>query len=368
VTLIARPDRARRSGNSVFFGVRDTGIGIPADKLGRLFKHFSQVDGSISREYGGTGLGLAITKRLVELMGGVIGVHSREGDGSLFWFTLDLPRADAALKLDGRPGTARFTPARVLLVEDIPVNQDLARAVLERAGHSVELAANGAEALQMVQSSSFDVILMDAQMPVMDGISATRRIRALPGPVASIPIIAMTANVLPEQVASFKAAGANQHVGKPFDRRDLLQKIDHLVSRTGALPVSNQTLPTAADLCPVFDSEAFGQLADVMGGNRLTRLLTDFEQQLEASFVGNREMAADPANLAAQAHTVVSAAGMLGFARLSHACRNLEQACLSGSGDVKAVLATTRSICDETLTVLRRARADLDVTTSANAA
>ncbi|HEY8382233.1 MAG TPA: ATP-binding protein [Microvirga sp.] len=215
-------------GDRLRFVVTDTGIGIPRDKQHRLFERFSQVDSSIRREFGGTGLGLAICKRLVELMGGTIGVESEPGLGSRFWFEAALPEGEAAEAAPDpsapRP-VRRGAAARILLAEDLDINQELAQLILSRAGHRVDIAANGAEALQAVQRNAYDMVLMDVQMPVMDGIAATQRIRELDGPVRHIPIIALTANVLQGQVAAFREAGMNDHVGKPFRAGELLDVV-----------------------------------------------------------------------------------------------------------------------------------------------
>jgi signal transduction histidine kinase/ActR/RegA family two-component response regulator len=207
------------------FSVTDTGPGIPIEKQHRLFKQFSQTDSSVSREYGGTGLGLAISKSLIDLMGGHIGAFSTEGMGSTFWFEIDLPRAETPAKpepvqpLPQSRAAARV--ARILLVEDVPFNQELAEAILVRAGHQVRIAGDGLEALKAVADEDFDLILMDVQMPRMDGITATRRIREMEAPKSQVPIIAMTANVLAEQVREFAAVGMNGHVAKPIRQPEL---------------------------------------------------------------------------------------------------------------------------------------------------
>jgi PAS domain S-box-containing protein len=228
VGLRVEPCGTMRSCDGLRFSVTDTGIGIPKDKQGRLFERFSQVDGSIRREFGGSGLGLAICRRLVELMGGTVGVQSEAGVGSTFWFEVSLPPGESLQILQaGAPAAAGpgGTPARVLLAEDLDLNQELARLILSQAGHHVDIAGNGAEALQAVRRGRYDMVLMDVQMPVMDGMTATEMIRALPGLVRHIPIIALTANVLPDQVARFKAAGMNDHVGKPFRPHELLAAV-----------------------------------------------------------------------------------------------------------------------------------------------
>jgi signal transduction histidine kinase/ActR/RegA family two-component response regulator len=218
--------------------VADTGIGIPAERHAQLFQRFSQVDGSIQRRFGGTGLGLAISRRLIETMGGEIGVESRPGEGSTFWFSVVLAEATAAAAARERGAAPPLErPARVLLVEDSPINQDIARAILERRGHRVTVVADGAEAVSAVQAEPHDVVLMDVQMPGMDGVTATRHIRELETPVSRLPIVALTANVLPQQVAQFRAAGMDDHIGKPFRPDELLAMVERWsTARPGASP------------------------------------------------------------------------------------------------------------------------------------
>jgi CheY-like chemotaxis protein len=220
---------------TVRFSVSDTGIGIAQDKQDRLFQRFSQVDGSVSREFGGTGLGLAISKRLVELMGGTIGVRSAEGQGATFWFEIDLPAAAAEHVGEGLSprGEAITMPSRILLVEDNDINQEIARAVLQGAGHTVDVAADGSAAIEAVLARSYDLVLMDVQMPVMDGIAATQAIRALDHPASRLPIVAMTANVLPQQVEKFREAGFDDHVGKPFKKEQLYSAVAKWHGREG---------------------------------------------------------------------------------------------------------------------------------------
>jgi PAS domain S-box-containing protein len=208
--------------------VRDTGIGIDAEHIGALFNRFTQADASVSRQFGGTGLGLAISKQIVEAMGGRVGADSVVGQGSTFWFEVDLPRAAAWAAAPEPEGAAALDrPIRALIVEDNAVNRELITTLLSPFGLELETACDGAEAVEAVVRGAYDVILMDMQMPVMDGLTATRRIRALPDPAAArTPIIAMTANVLPEQVARCREAGMDDHLGKPINLPLLLAAID----------------------------------------------------------------------------------------------------------------------------------------------
>ncbi|MEI7609900.1 MAG: ATP-binding protein, partial [Rhodospirillaceae bacterium] len=214
-----------RNGDTVVLRaeVSDTGIGIAPEETERLFKPFSQVDLSTTRRFGGTGLGLAITKRLVELMGGEIGVESEAGRGSRFWFTLPvtLPeRRDEAAPPAAAP-TAEPGPAarslRILLAEDNRINRMLLRSMLTKFGYRVEAVENGRQALEAMTAGDFDAVLMDMQMPEMDGEEATRAIRALPPPKCDVPVLALTADVMAEHRDRYLRAGINDLLGKPID-------------------------------------------------------------------------------------------------------------------------------------------------------
>jgi PAS domain S-box-containing protein len=207
--------------DSLYFEVMDSGIGIPADKQHLLFADFAQINTSTTRQYGGTGLGLAISQRLVQAMRGTIGVKSVPHQGSTFWFVAHLP-ATAAPPIAARV----FVPAmtrRILVADDNALNQIVAEALLKQDGHTVVVVSNGAQAVEAVTAGDFDLVLMDMQMPVMDGIEATHRIRALAPPRCDIPIVALSANAMADQIATCRAAGMNDHLSKPIDR-DLLRR------------------------------------------------------------------------------------------------------------------------------------------------
>ena len=208
----------------VRFEVRDSGIGIAPDALPRLFHPFEQADNSTTRKYGGTGLGLTITRRLAELMGGEVGVDTLPGAGSVFWFTarLQIGRAeDESTSIAGGENAelqlvARHQGRRILIVDDEPVNLEIARFLLEQSGLRVDTAADGEDALRRVQETDYALILMDMQMPRLDGLVATRLIRATPG-YATTPILAMTANAFTEDRRHCLEAGMNDFLTKPFN-------------------------------------------------------------------------------------------------------------------------------------------------------
>ncbi|MBI5713889.1 MAG: response regulator, partial [Chloroflexi bacterium] len=220
-------DRREATVVVLHFTVKDNGIGIPADRLDRLFQSFSQVDASTSRKYGGTGLGLAISKRLCEIMGGTMWVESEAGKGSIFHFTLqaEVSGVTQPLQLKDQPlfdpGLGQRLPLKILLAEDNAVNQKLAVRLLERMGYRADIAANGLEVIAALERQRYDVILMDMQMPEMDGLDATRRIRRELAPQVQPRIIAMTANAMQGDREMCLEAGMDDYVSKPIQVKDL---------------------------------------------------------------------------------------------------------------------------------------------------
>jgi CheY-like chemotaxis protein len=209
------------------FSVRDTGIGLSQEAMDYLFQSFVQADASTTRRYGGTGLGLAISKQLARLMHGDVGVHSSPGQGATFWFTAQLLVADLRElahggqtvnpTLEGPNMAGPRTGLRVLLAEDNPINQQVAQEMLEALGAVVTVVGDGAQALETLsQPHAFDLVLMDMQMPVMDGLEATRRLRALPG-LCTLPVLAMTANAMQSAIDQCLQAGMNDHLAKPVN-------------------------------------------------------------------------------------------------------------------------------------------------------
>ena len=225
VTITARYQTAS---DRLSVAVRDTGPGIPAESRARLFTRFSQVDSSVSRRFGGTGLGLAICKALVGLMGGEIGVESVEGEGSTFSFRVPAPVASAVIAPSVSAPEGLGEPVRqgaILIADDVAHNRELVRIILETLGYTVDEAAGGAEAIQAAIAKPYDLILMDMQMPDVDGLAASRIIRAAGGQNATTPILAFSANVMADQIAECMAAGMNDHIAKPIQPTELLTKV-----------------------------------------------------------------------------------------------------------------------------------------------
>ena len=311
------------------FAVRDTGIGIAPDVQRELFSAFTQGDTTTTRRFGGTGLGLAITRRLAQAMGGEVGLDSTPGAGSTFWFTARFDAGHGAAPAGGpahaEAALQRRGPARVLLVEDNPVNQDVARELLATAGMHVDVADDGEQALAAARRGGHDLILMDVQMPGIDGLEVTRRLRA--GGLRT-PIVAMTANAFAEDRAACLAAGMNDHLAKPVDPQALYALLlQWLPARAAAAD--------AAPAIPGLDAEAALRL---MGGRRATyeRALRSFARLYADAPATLGGSSAAPAEVARAAHSLKGAAATIGATALAAEAADLETAIATGAGAARA--------------------------------
>jgi len=312
------------------FSVEDTGIGIAAADLARLFQTFTQLDGSSTRVHGGSGLGLAISRRLAALMGGTIHVDSNPGEGSRFSFDLLLPRAGASVSAAATAVPATdFSGRRVLLAEDHPLSQEILFEMLEDLGCEVDAASDGVEAVACARARRYDLILMDMQMPKLDGLAATRAIRALPGH-AETPIIAVTANAFAEDRQRCLAAGMNGHLGKPVTPDALAAVLDQWFSDLSApaeaapMPDDALSLPLAA--IPGLDGSCAlrqmpGQLAyycELLG--RFVTMHGDDMTKLGAHLAAGEHDAAH-----AVAHNLKGISGLLGVQRVESLATEIVQ-------------------------------------------
>jgi CheY-like chemotaxis protein len=241
-------ERAREDVDGIRFSVGDSGIGIPEAAQALIFEPFRQADGSSTRTYGGTGLGLSICSRLVSLLGGRIGVESRPGDGSTFWFTASLTPASSppasgppAPKVEMPQPRGGSPKLRILLAEDNKINQLIAVRLLEKQGHCVETVDNGQDAVSRASGGRFDVILMDVQMPGMDGIQATAAIRENERRAGThVPIVALTAHAMAGDRQRFLASGMDEYLAKPLRASDLFETVAAVVSGGAASQLALQ--------------------------------------------------------------------------------------------------------------------------------
>jgi PAS domain S-box-containing protein len=316
------------------FEVEDTGIGISPEFAAQVFDEFAQADSSFARRYGGSGLGLAISRRLVGMMGGEIAYRPGDKGGSTFWLCVPLDQApeDEQLKLRG-PESSGPIAANVLVAEDSEANRLVARTMLEGAGCTVQLAHNGAEAVDLASAEHFDLIFMDMSMPDVDGLEATRRIRMLEGPASSVPIVAMTANVFAEDRDRCQEAGMNDFIAKPICAETLRDRLLHWMKPAMAVTRSGEDRSGAADAARqimhrgVLDDMARQTSAEVLGeivgifiretGDRLDRLRSLSEQD-------------GAEQLASAAHAIKSSAATFGAELLHDAARLVEASARRG--------------------------------------
>ena len=363
--LSARPAAADAAPDALCWRieVRDTGIGIPADKLGSLFEPFVQADAATSRRFGGSGLGLAISRRLVDAMGGKAGVRSRPGRGSTFWIELTLA-AGTGEDVTKAPTEIVAGPRAldVLVAEDNPINQMIIGAILRRFGHHVTCVENGYLALEQAGRRLFDVVLMDMQMPEMDGLAATRAIRNLPPPHGKVPIIALTADASSERRRFYDGAGLTDFLTKPIDRHALADRlnaigrtmavaettasadpdpvVDEFGGRTAATgATARQSASDPSDPGEPFDVARYEELRESLGGAQVRDLLDLLAQELGRCPARIRACIerGDLDAARAEAHSLKGAASNLGATALGRVAAVIESAAITGQPELEAL-------------------------------
>jgi len=388
VAVLVQVRESTESALRLRFEVRDSGIGIAPEALGRLFAPFTQADAGIGRRFGGTGLGLSICKRLVELMGGQIGAESQLGQGSVFWFELPLARADEAqspLPSGGPaapPDGPRLVGAHVLVVDDSAMNRDLVERALKLEGATATLAADGQQAVQLLKTrpQGFDAVLMDVQMPVMDGLSATRFIRGELG-LTDLPIIAFTAGVRDDQQAAAREAGADDVLPKPMDLEQMALVLAHWLdagrcaaaaARHGAASEAGADVaapagepPHPAAMVKATDGAGFPDIPGIDRERVVQRLGKDpsmflgllelfFEDNADAVLKTRDDLArGDRESAARRMHTLRSNAGFICALELMDSAGALEQAIEQGAAGLDSRLDTLGRQIDELLEASR---------------
>ncbi len=352
ITIRVELLKANESHSNLRFSVIDTGVGIPKNKQAAIFESFTQADGSTTRKFGGTGLGTSICKKLVELMGGQIGLQSEPGKGSTFWFTIpfdscDAPSKDEELALPTEnyacePENTR--QARILVAEDYEPNQDVMKMHLGNAGHILDIAEDGKQAVVMCAENCYDLILMDVQMPEMDGLDATRCIRSGNSPCRDIPIIGLTASAEGRIRQACVEAGMNDVFIKPIRRKPLLNAINKWLSRSNEdlQPGSDTNLSNTEGVTKQTDAAPldFEEAVREFGGNRelfntvIGKFLDKAESQIQLLKEALEKQ--DSETLRKEAHKIRGGAGNLTAMQLAMAAERLEKLAQSGKLDEAA--------------------------------
>jgi PAS domain S-box-containing protein len=340
VRIQVRPVAVTTSDASLRFSVHDTGIGIPEDKREYIFQSFTQVDASTTRKFGGTGLGLTISRQLVTLMGGEIGVTSEVGKGSEFYFTVNFRRTVGQLSGEAHqstPSQARdYSKSRILLVEDSRINQELVLALLEDFKTSADVAVNGLEALEALKKEPYDLVFMDIQMPLMDGLAATAKIRGPGSEVRDpkVPIVAMTAHAMEDDRKRCLDAGMSDYLSKPFDPADLRRVLDQYLGSQESADDSHTANDLGQDEPPVFDQAAFLQrmMGNKKAAQRVMRAFLSDTPSRMASLHSALD-AGEVASVSSHLHALKGAAASLGGLALR--AKTVAMETLAKAGDLE---------------------------------
>lgn len=332
--------RNTKTAGLVRIEVEDSGVGVPPEKRDMLFREFSQISTPVEPTAASTGLGLSISAQLVAAMGGRIGCDSAPIKGAIFWVELPMPAAETEEHVPAPPVApppvqppVTSGSLRLLVADDILVNRTLARIMLERAGHTVELVANGMEAVEAVQRTHFDAVLMDVQMPLMDGLEATRRIRALDGPAARVPIVALSASAMIDQVTACLTAGMDGHLAKPINRRELLTMLEKVArQRAGA---QDGLISVAARL-----RQRMGDAADPMIRDAMAEIRAGLK------LLPSRAAEGDLPGVAAAARSLLPALRELDAVDAAEATVRLEQVAEAGGEVASQIIALQRATAE----------------------
>jgi PAS domain S-box-containing protein len=317
VTLTICQLRGKEAERKLRFEVADTGAGISAESIDTLFSRFVQGGPGIASHYGGTGLGLAISRQLIELMQGEMGVTSKVGEGATFWFELHLPvacRTSAVTHTGGTQGLFAFAGSKILVVDDVDLNRDLMLATLSRCGVQVALANDGQQAVHAVLNGSYDLVLMDCQMPNMDGFDATRAIRAANMPQSRVPIVALTASAQPVHLQRCKEAGMDDHLSKPLDEVQLERALRKLL-----LPRPTASEPDRSNAALLPAPAAKPSVAERYLQRKESTLL-QIREAVESGVIDSQRTS----HLRVLAHQLAGTAGMFGEQALGELALELE--------------------------------------------
>lgn len=358
VKIIAKCLATAEGRATIEWTVTDTGIGIPANKIGSLFAEFVQADTSINRRFGGSGLGLAICKRLIEQMGGEIAVESVLNQGSTFRFVLTLPLAEAPATASEQNDLSLYAELkaqiaalkrslRVLIADDNPANRLVAAKMLKEFDVQTNQVADGAEALNAATRFAFDVILMDVRMPEVDGLQATRAIRAHGGSLAAVPIIAFTANAFEDDVNACAEAGMDAFITKPVRKRELVAVILRVIreaEQSAASKAKDEAFnerALASEIGQSVDRSAFEELANEIGERDASETLNVFVNETETRLKMLRRLSyqQDRSTIEREAHSLKSSAGTFGLHEVAEFARRLERDAGSiSASDYSAIL------------------------------